>query len=100
MECGFCFLGCRMASGKGSGSWGKPEGICGFCGLPVLKRSELTCPNPSIVFEGFRNLPVSRTPHLLGSPGSPRRGEQIPQASVILRLIPGNVHRDSLKPSE
>jgi len=32
-------------------------------------------------------IPVSRTPHLLALPDSIRRGKQIPQVSVILRLI-------------
>jgi hypothetical protein len=70
-----------------------------------LKCSEVTCPNPSLVFEGFENLPRFPNPHLLGPPDSLsfdllRRGEQIPQVSVIMRLIPRSVHGASLKPSE
>lgn len=58
------------------------------------------CPNPVLVLRGPGTFPVSRTPHLLGLPGSIRRGKQIPQVSVILRPISANVHGDGLKPYE
>ncbi len=73
--------------------------------------SENDVPKPLIwLLRGSRTFPVSRTPHLLGPPDSLSfellrfdlfsSGEQIPQVSVIMRLIPGNVHGAGLKPSE
>ena len=61
----------------------------------------MTCPNPFLgIGGGSKTFPVSRPPHSLGSPSSLKRGEQILQVSVILRLIAGNVHGARLKPSE
>jgi len=40
------------------------------------------------------------SPPLTGLAGSLSKGEQIPQASVIMPPIPGNIHGASLKRSE
>lgn len=86
-----------MGSGSGSGIF--PEDACGFVGWPSSDVKKLDVPKPILMLEGFEPSP-SRTPHLLVSPGSLRRGEQILQVSVILRLVSVNVHGDSLKQSE
>ncbi len=66
-----------------------------------LKGRWMTCPNPIIwCLRGPGTFPVSRTPHLPVSPASLRRGEQIPQVSVIMLPIMENVHGGSLKPYE
>src|ERR1035441_8960 len=94
-------IGTPMWFGKRVWVQGKLEETRGFCDRrnSDLKRSDV--PKPfSWILRGSGTFPVSRTPHLLGSPDSIRRGEQILQVSVILRPIPENVHGGSLKPSE
>jgi hypothetical protein len=61
----------------------------------------VTCPNPFLVFDGFRNLPGFPNPSLTGSHQTRcGEGEQILQVSVIVRPILGNVHGATLKRPE
>ena len=70
--------------------------VCVFCREVVV-----TCPNPSLVFEEFENLPRFPNPSLTGSHQTRcGGGEQILQVSAILRPILGNVHGANLKLSE
>src|SRR5271170_5691306 len=99
------FFGMPSAYGKRVWVWSKREGASGFYGWRVSAVQREDVPKPFILcWRGSRTFPVSRTPHLLVPPDSLacllRSGEQIPQVSVILRPIRGNVHGDSLKPSE
>jgi hypothetical protein len=64
-----------------------------------LNCSKVTCPNPSLImYWGFGILP--RHPNPAAHPTRCGGGEQIPQLSVIMLLISGNVHGATLKPSE
>ena len=92
-----------MPFGCGKRVWvlGMLEGASGFSGGPASEVKLDDVPKPLVwCLRGSETFPVSRTPHLLGPPDSLRRGEQIPQVNVILRLIPGKVHGANLKPPE
>jgi hypothetical protein len=97
----FCVLRSHWAGGKRVWVLGMPEGdLRSFVICVFLNCSEVTCPNPSLVFGGSETFPIS-TPRLTGlTRARCRGGEQIPQVSVIMLVICGTVHRASLKPSE
>ena len=84
---------------------GKHEGASGSGGWRVSVEQSGDVPKPFFGFEGSGNLPRFPNPSLTGLTVSPSvvllgSGEQIPQVSVIMRPIQGNVHGASLKPSE
>jgi hypothetical protein len=80
---------------------GKLEGVSGFYGWQCFCTEVDDVPKPFIWYGRGPETspfpePLTYWAHLTRQGG----GEQIPQVSVILRLIPGNVHGASLKPSE
>jgi hypothetical protein len=79
--------------------FGQPEELSGFYGLHVWNEVK-DVPKPFLWCLGGQKLPRFSAPRFLCPPDSPRRGEQIPQVSVILRPIPGKVHGGHLNPSE
>src|SRR5208337_2657083 len=100
MECTFCFLGCRSADGKRVWELDKLEGASGCTGWPTSEVKWEDVPKPFLVFGGPETSPFSEPPTYWAHLAQSRRGEQIPQVSVIMRLMTGNVHGARLKPSE
>ena len=80
---------------------GKFEGASGFFGWHASDLKFSDVPKPFFGIRGVRNPSPFSEPRAYWAHQPPcGGGEQIPQVSVIMLLISGNVHGASLKPPE